>query len=440
MKSLVGSVGLRSMRNRMTALFALLVAVLMIGVVLGMIRLERRRATARVDEILQLALERAQHEAYDEADPKKTLVQNVQSEQGEIAAGQVALWVVQGERVLWSSQQDAPPNPHTHSDWRARTLVIGSQSVIIARHWEPEEEELRATTRELVGLGFLVVTTTAILAWLLVGLILSPIVRLAHQAQNATLQGVSVRLLPPSSDVEMNYLTGTLNDLLTRLEHQAQERGHFYAAASHELRTPIQVLLGEIEVARSRPRSIEEHEEVLFQVQQDAEKMAELVQDLLQLNALEMRQNLAAKEEINVAFWIERAIEQQSQRIEARSLSLDVQLQDLLIDAPPSHVEVLLRNLVENATKYSDSNSVIRINLTSEVDGVQFEISNSCEMPAVVHFDEWFVPFFRTDATRSSQMVGNGLGLPICRELCTANGWDISLHTDGTGLTVRVKF
>lgn len=217
-------------------------------------------------------------------------------------------------------------------------------------------------------------------------------------------------------------------------------RGRFYAAASHELRTPIQVLLGEIDVAKSRPRTVEQHETVLAQLQSHSERLAMLVQDLLQLNALEMRQSQPAREPINLRFWVERAFEQQGAALEARQLYLEPRIEDAWLEAPPTHVEILLRNLLENAVKYASPNTFLNVRLTRKPDEVIFTVWNACELPSGCEVEAWFEPFFRPDASRSSHTGGNGLGLSICRAICDANGWDITLRSESGGLCTQVKF
>jgi signal transduction histidine kinase len=431
----------RSMRSRMTALFALLVALLMLGGGGEMQHLERERAEARVAEALQISLDRARDELKEKRGSRLPLVEVVRRDQGQLSAGGTALLVVDSSNhPLWQSSRDAPDWPEDDEEWRVRTLSSGGQTLVVARQWAPIEEELRERRRALWQLGALVVGVTGLLAWFVVGRTLSPLHKLAAQAENASIDSLQVRLQSPSSDAEMRHLTHTLNSLLGRLEKEAQGRGRFYAAASHELRTPLQMLLGEIDVARSRPRSVEEHEEVLLQVQGGTERLAVLVQDLLQLNALEMRQNQAPLEPINLAFWVERALAQQSESIEARGLTLETRLMDANLEAPSAHVEMLLRNLVENAVKYATPGTDLHVELLDSPDKARFEICNACKLPPGARADEWFEPFFRPDASRSSQTGGNGLGLAICRSICASNGWKITLCPGEQGVCAFVRF
>lgn len=424
------------MRARMTAIFALFVGALMLLGGAAMMRRETRRAEWRTREILTLARERATDELREA--PEKTLLQAVVADQNELSEGGLVLVVADGQKVLWHSRENFPHWPAVGDDWRFGTLSQNGQTLILARDWEPIEEELADTREALWGLGFLMVAATALGAWFVVGKTLSPLEKLAAQAQNASTKSRQVRLQSPSSDAEMRHLTETLNALLARLENESLARGRFYAAASHELRTPIQALLGQIDVARSRPRSLAEYESTLEEIQTQTERLANLTQDLLQLNALEMRQNAAPAEEINLRFWVERALEQQSAAMQARELKVEIELEDAPIVAPPAHVEMLLRNLLENAVKYATPQTTLEIGLANLQDGAQLSVWNACEVADNTDLSLWFEPFFRPDASRNSQNGGNGLGLSIVAALARANDWHVELKAENGGVKALV--
>lgn len=438
---------LRSMRARMTASFALFVALLMLIGGAVMLHREARRAEKRSREILAVARDRAGDEL-DEAKAEgqhESLLDLARTDTNELAAGGLVLVVVEAQEVVWRSRRYAPSWPQVGDDWRIQTLPHNGQTLVLAQNWKPIAADLQETARALWQLGALVVGATALAAWLVVGRTLSPLDQLAAQAQNASTEGLKVRLESPSSDAEMRYLTQTLNDLLARLEKETQVRGRFYAAASHELRTPIQVLLGQIDVARARPRSVPSHEEILAQLQSETERLATLVQDLLQLNALEMRQNQAPLELINLAFWVQRALSQQAEILEARALKVETHLDDLEIEAPSAHVEILLRNLLENAAKYATIGSRIQIETQTRQRETghplaRLRVWNACQVPLGTQTEDWFEPFYRPDASRNSQTGGNGLGLSIVAALARTNGWLLQLHAQEHGVETLVTF
>ena len=430
------------MRARMTALFALFVALLVALGAASVQRREVRRAENRSREILAVAIERATDEVDNDGDnhQQRELLDAVKRDDNEIAAGGLALLVVRGDRVLWRSRRQTPPWPHVSASWRIAKLSQGDQTLIVAHDWASVAEDLRESMHTLWFLCASIIGATTLGAWFLVGKTLAPLDALAAQAENASIESLAVRLRAPSSDAEMLHLTRTLNNLLGRLEREAQARGRFYAAASHELRTPIQVLSGEIEVALSRPRSVEFYREALGELQGETGRLKVLVQDLLQLNALEMRQVQVAREVLDLKQWAERALIQQCADIEQHRLQLEARLSEIEVEAPPAHVEMLLRNLLENAVKYAAPGSRLDVETCAQKEGAQLRIWNACPLAEGADLSGWFEPFYRPDESRDSQTGGNGLGLSIVAALARANGWKVELCAEAGGVTARVYF
>lgn len=431
--------GLRSMRLRMTALFALFVALLMVGAGLAVYHREKRRAERGTEELLRIGV-RTIEEEIEEKPATYALIQSLPPARDELTIGGLELMILdQAGRTLWKSRPDLPRWPLDSRQWRYTTVKHRGQSVVLVRSWAPVESQLRETADNLLELGVLLVAATAALAWFVVGKTLSPLEKLAAQARDASIESLQVRLNSPSSDAEMRHLTATLNDLLARLEQEARARGRFYAAASHELRTPIQMLLGHIDVARSRPRTVEEHEKVLVQVQGHTERLAVLVQDLLQLNALEMGQNQASAEPVNLAFTTERLLEILENSIVERGLKPEVNIEDVRIEAPPTHVDILLRNLLENAVKYAEADTVLKVDVHERPGGAEVEIWNAYLPPEGTNPADWFEPFYRPDASRNSRTGGNGLGLAICAAIARANGWELRLRLENGGVLAALR-
>ena len=150
-----------------------------------------------------------------------------------------------------------------------------------------------------------------------------------------------------------------------------------------------------------------------------------------------MRQSETARETLELTFWVERALEQQAGALEARGLQLRTTLQAVEVCAPSLHLEMLLRNLIENAVKYASEGGAIEIGVTSNA---QLRVWNACDLPANAQIENWFEPFYRPDAARNSQTGGNGLGLSIVAALGRANDWQIELKRHGGGVEARVDF
>lgn len=429
---------LRSMRLRMTFQFSLFVAVIMLVGGAAVIQREHRSAETRTRQILEDGYQRAIGEIREKEASVGALVAIVQEEQNEIIADGLVLMVVRGNTVVWRSKTEVPHWPQVNDKWRIRTLAHRGQLLILALDSSPFLQELTAMRRNLMELGLLLVGSTALATWWVVGRTLSPLHGLAEQARDATARQIKVRLESPSSDGEMLLLCETFNGMLARLEREGQLRGSFYASASHELRTPVQALLGQIDVARSRPRTLKEHDEILGHLQWETDRLFQLVQGLLQLNSLEMGQSQPQVEILRLDHWVERAIAQQKGLLEERHIVLTITLPEATILATTSHVEILVHNLLENAVKYADEHKNVRVTLELLANAVQLRVWNSYALPPDGRMEAWLEPFYRGDMTRRTGLPGNGLGLAIVAAIAQKYQWEVHLSHESGGVMVSI--
>jgi len=101
---------------------------------------------------------------------------------------------------------------------------------------------------------------------------------------------------------------------------------------------------------------------------------------------------------------------------------------------------MLLRNLLENAVKYATPCGEVHVTLLSTPTKTRLDIANTFPDSPPLDAERLFEPFFRPDASRSSDTGGNGLGLAICKALALANHWQLTLHQDPVGVCFRVLF
>lgn len=348
--------------------------------------------------------------------------------------------------VIESSGANAPPWPHHDGDgWRVVTTNLGTSTAVVGMDWTRPAAALR-TQKTAIGFFSLILFVAATAgAWALVGKTLSPIgmlSRQAHAASGASSACMEVQLKAPSKDTEIVELVQTLNAMLARLSDAAAQRGRFYAAASHELRTPLQALSGHLELAASRERTLEEYRDAVAEAHAQTRRLVNLTRDLLLLNQLD---GAAAPppEQVALAGVCNRTLQQLAPLIQERDLKLSMFIAgEPVLNAALSHVEMVVRNLVENAVKYADAGGAVDIHFDQQ-EGTRVAalvIFNTCQ-PVV----EWlpartFEPLYRPDVSRSSATGGNGLGLTICKAVCDLNKWTIAVTQVNGGVQARVSF
>ncbi|MDQ3814383.1 MAG: ATP-binding protein [Armatimonadota bacterium] len=456
----------RSMRARMTLSFTASIAVLLLLACGGIIGFSVHSARRSADALLTTAIGEVQYELSHGEHSLDNPGAFVREESDEFRANNLVLLVVDEKgHVVARSHRRAPSWPLQDDDWRVATVQSGARTVVIGLPWKDNEHGLREQALALLGLSTLGILAAAAGAWLLVGRTLAPIGSLSRQAHTAgentphdrgprALDGLS--LTAPSQDAEVVDLVTTLNDLLARVAAMSASRGRFYAAASHELRTPLQALLGHLEVALSRPRTAAEYRATLEEAHAQTRRLTSLVQALLTLNQLDATPTPPPCEPLDLAAVCERILGQLQPLIAERGLQVRADLQDVETTAPPAHVEMLLRNLLENAVKYATPHGQVGVRLCGgAVFGSQaasqspvLEICNECrpdpnsadDSHLAWDTEKWFEPFFRPDAARHSETGGNGLGLAICKAIALVNGWSLTLRGDATTVQATVLF
>jgi len=281
----------------------------------------------------------------------------------------------------------------------------------------------------------LTVIVFGVLTWVMVGKTLSPIRDLATQASSAGAHHPGVRLTSPSDDAEMQELVDTLNSLLNRIEDAAEERGRFYVAASHELRTPLQALAGHLEVTLSQPRSPEELAIALTEAQGQTQRLSELVNGVLLLHQLQGVKP-TAEDKADLESIVRREVDSVAPLLETRAVQLQCDLAPTVVLAWPTHADILVRNLIENAVKYCREGSQVKVQL----DPHRLRIHNDLGEDEDFNPDWLARPFSRKESSRSAKRGGNGLGLAICRAVAIANGWTLRFEVLGGGLSAIVEF
>ena len=218
----------------------------------------------------------------------------------------------------------------------------------------------------------------------------------------------------------------TLHDL-TSLKRAEQLRADFVANASHELRTPLSSLLGFIETLRGPAREDGEARERFLRIMHDqALRMTRLVEDLLSLSRIEMKEHTAPTGETD----LERLLRAVANGLEPpageKSMTIELDLGAMpAIVGDPDELTQVFQNLIDNAVKYGRAGTAVRV-----VAGDAVSASNRLGLPAAAvsvinqgdgipreHLPRLTERFYRVDKARSRQLGGTGLGLAIVKHI-----------------------
>ena len=343
-----------------------------------------------------------------------------------------------GDEVQWATQT-----------WRGRQIrsVIYPLRLLGAAHGihllqvaAPTEPVARTMTQ----FGFLVAALAVLgtvgaylIGWRLAGVALRPTEEITHQAEAIEAGTLSERITAHADVQEFRRLVTVLNGMLTRLDRAFKVQRRFTADASHELRAPLNVLRGEMEVALRRPRSPEYYQETLRRCLDEAVRMTRLAADLLLLARSDAGLPLEHRSEVDLLALSGRIARRYSLLTAEREQRLLVEGEPALVMGDEGVLERAVGNLIDNAVKYSPAGGTIRARVSADGSA---SVTVSDEGPGVPeeHLPHLFTRFFRGDAART-RTDSHGLGLAIAQAAAQSHGGRLEFLGNTPGAVFRIS-
>ena len=247
--------------------------------------------------------------------------------------------------------------------------------------------------------------------------------------------GRPVRMVGTGTDITERRRLEEQRDRLQDEERRAGEfREAFVDVISHELRTPITTILGLAQIL-SRPGRTDDpvaRAALLSDVRAESERLHRLIEDLLVLSRVEHGRLVVETEPIEARRLIERIVAWETAEHPSIVIGLEVEPYLPIVAGEATYVEQVVRNLLDNAAKYSPAGSAVTVSVRAEQDGVAFRVidegSGIAEGPA----DRLFELFYR-DPASARLASGSGIGLFVCASLVQAMGGGIWAQRRPTG-------
>lgn len=243
---------------------------------------------------------------------------------------------------------------------------------------------------------------------------------------------LSGRIELPSSNEEFSRLANDFNHMFERLERSFEAEKQFTSNASHELRTPISIIKGACEYAQKYDETPEDHAETISMIQRQADKMSTLITQLLHMTRMEQGTENISMEQINLGTFTESFCKEQPWNVDQFTLTIEPEISIL---ANKELLGRLIRNLVENALKYSSQDGHVWINVSSNQEEILLSIQdNGIGIPLEQQSKIW-QRFYQVDASRGAD-EGSGLGLSMVEQIAKIHGGYMTLEsTPGCGST-----
>jgi len=271
------------------------------------------------------------------------------------------------------------------------------------------------------------------LAFGLSGLLVRQVAGFARQVKALRLGG-SASINPGRYDeAEVIELVAAFNDYHSRITDMIKREKEFTGNVSHELRTPLTAIKTSTELLEQDASINPKSRARLGQISRAADNMIELINALLLLAREESTADIGP---VNLAHSIETALAPFSERVALKgvSVALDVD-RNLLVNANRSALAIVLSNLIDNATRYTDHGS-IRFSCA----GGYLRVEDSGPGISTDALPHVFERFYRADVVAASAH-GFGIGLSIVKKICDGYGWSIELDSGpdkGTRVSLRL--
>jgi len=271
---------------------------------------------------------------------------------------------------------------------------------------------------------------------------LRPLAEITATARQIGMTNLSARIHLRKLPAEIAALVVTFNDMLARLEESFGRLSRFSADIAHELRTPIQTLQGEAEVALRKSRSPSEYRDVLETCLEECGRLSRITNGLLFLARAETSNVRIQPEEIAIIDEFRTVQEFYEAAVEEAGVNLTFESPENLhgrLDRTLFHRA--LCNLIENALRYTPSRGQVTVRAWEQEGALCITITDTGSGIAAEHLPKIFERFYRADPARASNSGGAGLGLALVQSIVQLHGGSVEIESQlGKGTTVTLSF
>lgn len=308
--------------------------------------------------------------------------------------------------------------------------------VILGLESEERNVLLQSYSRTLV----LAVTVGALLAALLGYLVtrfaLRAIKLFATQANSISASRLHPRLPTDNIPGEFRTLASSFNAMFDRLEEGVLRLSNFAAELAHDLRTPINNLMVQTQVALTKPRGGAEYQALLESNIEEYERLAQMIENTLFLARAESAQLAIQPQPLPVHEELTRIGQYFEGLAEEADVTLIVDGPDITVHADPVLFRRALSNVVANAVRYTPQGGQVCIGASQDERFIHVYVKNTGHVIAPEHLDRIFERYYRVDPARSGRNGSAGLGLAIVRTIMKLHGGDVTVESHAGGRTV----
>jgi len=260
---------------------------------------------------------------------------------------------------------------------------------------------------------------------------LRPLTQMASSARNLDASDPGWRLEDTHTGDELEELGDAFNNLLSRLHVAYEQQRRFSSHASHQLRTPLTVLIGQLEVALRHERSGDDYRRALRSALGRAVQLGQIVEALLFLARADADARIPDRETIDLNSWLSDHLTTRGSTVRGAEYQYHPQSETpLWVQCHPVLLGQLLDNLLDNAEKYGSTATPIEVKAAREGDTVILAVQDHGPGIAPADLSRIFEPFYRSPQARRQGAPGVGLGLAVVQRIASVFGGTVEVQSE----------
>jgi two-component system, OmpR family, heavy metal sensor histidine kinase CusS len=270
-----------------------------------------------------------------------------------------------------------------------------------------------------------------------------PVEEMATTARHISSTNLRERILPEGYPFELASLASTFNQMLDRLEESFERISRFSADIAHDLRTPVNNIRGEAEVALARVRRADEYRDVIESCLEESVRLSDLISDLLFLARAESPLTHLRRQRVDVGELLRGVREYYEISAAEGGVSLTTVAADepVIVELDRTLLQRAVGNLVSNALAHTQPGGSIILATNADISTIRIEVSDTGVGIPAEALPRVFDRFFRVDSSRSQASGGTGLGLAIVQSIALLHGGNVQIWSElgqGTRVTLHM--
>ena len=248
-----------------------------------------------------------------------------------------------------------------------------------------------------------------------------------------------IEIEPNSKEDELHHLSVTLNKMLDKIENLIKQEKQFTSDASHELRTPISVILAQGEYLLDIAKD-EKEKELAQTIVDKSKQVSKLVSRLLLLARIDQRRQKFNKDKVDLGVLVDIAVDSMKELAAQKEILLFTNVPEgTIVDADESLLLSAITNLISNGIKYGNESGHVSVSASKLGDRTEIIVTDNGVGISEEHIDKIWTRFYRVDDVRNDEDNSNGLGLSMTKSIIELHGGEITVKSSlGCGTEFRI--